>query len=40
MRLFIAIEIPGDIKEYFSKIQGEIDNTTNKIKFVNKNQKR
>lgn len=37
MRLFIAIEIPENIKEYISKIQGKIDNETNKIRFVNKN---
>ena len=38
MRLFIAIEIPEDIKEYISKIQEEIDTTKNKIRFVNKAQ--
>jgi len=38
MRLFIAIEIPEDIKDYIAKIQESIDNTTNKIRFVNKNQ--
>jgi len=38
MRLFIAIEIPKDIKEYISKILEEIDTTKNKIRFVNKAQ--
>ena len=38
MRLFIAIEIPEDAKEYITKIQENIDNTTNKIRFVDKNQ--
>ena len=38
MRLFIAIEIPEDIKEYLAKIQEEIDDTLAKIRFVNKNQ--
>lgn len=37
MRLFIAIKIPGDIKDYLEEIQEKIDNTNNKIKFVNKN---
>ena len=38
MRLFIAIEIPEEIKDYIVKIQKNIDATTNKIKFVNPNQ--
>ena len=38
MRLFIAIEIPEEIKEYIVKIQKNIDATTNKIRFVNPNQ--
>jgi len=38
MRLFIAIEIPEDIKEYFSKIQGEININSNKIRFIKKEQ--
>ncbi|MCH8067444.1 MAG: RNA 2',3'-cyclic phosphodiesterase [Nanoarchaeota archaeon] len=38
MRLFIAIEIPKDIKEYISKIQEKIDTTKNKIRFINKAQ--
>lgn len=37
MRLFIAIEIPDNIKEYITKIQGKIETTSNKIRFVNKN---
>jgi len=38
MRLFIAIEIPENIKDYIAKIQEKISNNTNKIRFVNKNQ--
>ena len=38
MRLFIAIEIPEDIKEYLTKIQEEIDINSNKIGFVKKEQ--
>jgi 2'-5' RNA ligase len=38
MRLFIAIEIPEEIKEYIVKIQKNIDATTNKIRFVAPNQ--
>ena len=38
MRLFIAIEIPENIKVYIAEIQGNIGNNTNKIRFVNKNQ--
>ena len=38
MRLFIALDIPEDIKEYMVKIQKKIDNNLVKIKFVNKNQ--
>ena len=37
MRLFIAIEIPEDIKEYISELQEQIDTQNNKIGFVNKN---
>ncbi len=36
MRLFIAIEIPEDIKEYLVKMQQNIDAAKNKIRFVNK----
>ena len=38
MRLFIAIEIPEEVKEYIQRIQGTINDTSNKIKFVKKNQ--
>ena len=38
MRLFIAIEILDNIKEYMTKIQEKIDNDLAKIKFANKNQ--
>ena len=38
MRLFIAIEISEEMKEYIVKIQKNIDATINKIKFVNPNQ--
>ncbi|MBU90319.1 RNA 2',3'-cyclic phosphodiesterase [Candidatus Woesearchaeota archaeon] len=38
MRLFIAIEIPEEVKEYIVKIQKDIDNTANKIRFADKNQ--
>jgi|TARA_Y100000310_G_scaffold80298_1_gene76952 2'-5' RNA ligase len=39
MRLFIAIKITEDIKEYLAKIQEKLDgNTANKIKCVNKDQ--
>jgi len=37
MRLFIAIEIPNDIRNYLGEIQEKVDGTTNKIKFVDKN---
>lgn len=37
MRLFIAIDIPDNIKEYITKIQGKIETTSNKIRFVDKN---
>ena len=38
MRLFIAVEIPDDIKNYLGKIQEEfIDNHSNKIRPVNVN---
>ena len=36
MRLFIASEIPEDVKEHIVKIQGNIDAAKNKIRFVNK----
>ena len=36
MRLFIAIEIPEDVKEHLVKIQENIDTTKNKIRLVNK----
>ena len=36
MRLFIAIEIPEEIKEHISKIQEKMDTAKNKIRFVNK----
>tara|TARA_Y100000310_G_scaffold344679_1_gene458748 strand:+ start:5213 stop:5749 length:537 start_codon:yes stop_codon:yes gene_type:complete len=36
MRLFIAIEIPEDIKEYMVEVQRNIDNNQNKVRFVNK----
>tara|TARA_Y100000310_G_scaffold311240_1_gene357346 strand:- start:841 stop:1374 length:534 start_codon:yes stop_codon:yes gene_type:complete len=38
MRLFIAIEIPEEVKEYIVKIQKDIDNTANKTRFADKNQ--
>ena len=38
MRLFIAIEIPEEVKDHIVKIQENIDTTANKIKFVNPNQ--
>jgi 2'-5' RNA ligase len=38
MRLFIAIEIPEEVKEYIVKIQKDIDDTANKIRFADKNQ--
>jgi 2'-5' RNA ligase len=38
MRLFIAIEIPEDVKDYLARIQEKICNDTNKIGYVNKNQ--
>lgn len=37
MRLFIAIEIPNDIRNYLGEVQEKIDGATNKIKFVDKN---
>jgi len=37
MRLFIAIEIPNDMRNYLGKIQEKIDDVTNKIRFVDKN---
>lgn len=37
MRLFIAIEIPEDIKECIDEMQKRIDDKNNKIRFVNKN---
>lgn len=37
MRLFIAIEIPEEIKVYIDGILSNIDNKTNKIRPVNKN---
>ena len=36
MRLFIAIEIPEEIKDYLCGIQQEIVNSKNKIRLVNK----
>ena len=36
MRLFIAIKIPEDIKEYISELQKQIDTANNKISLVNK----
>ena len=36
MRLFIAIEIPEDVKEHLVKIQENIDTAKNKIRLVNK----
>jgi len=36
MRLFIAIEIPEDVKEYISELQKQIDTANNKISLVNK----
>ncbi len=38
MRLFIAIEMPEDVKEYLVKVQEKIDNANAKIRFINKNQ--
>ena len=38
MRLFIAIEISEEIKRYLAKIQEEIDNTQDKIRYVKKGQ--
>jgi 2'-5' RNA ligase len=38
MRLFVAIEIPDNIKEYLSKIQEKICINSDKIRFVNKAQ--
>lgn len=38
MRLFIAVGIPEDVKEYISELQGEIDINSNKIRFVKKEQ--
>ena len=38
MRLFIAIEIPKNLKEYISKIQEEIEINSNKIRFIKKEQ--
>jgi len=38
MRLFIAIKIPENIKDYIVKIQENIDNPINKIRFVKKEQ--
>lgn len=38
MRLFVAIEIPEDLKEYLSEIQGKIGINSDKIRFVNKAQ--
>ena len=38
MRLFIAIKIPEDIKEYLAKIQENIEINSNKIRFVKKEQ--
>jgi 2'-5' RNA ligase len=38
MRLFIAIEIPEDIKNYIAEIQEKIDSMNNKIGFVKKEQ--
>jgi len=37
MRLFIAIEVLEDIKEYISELQEQIDTQNNKIGLVNKN---
>ena len=37
MRLFIAIGISEDIKEYMIKVQKQIDDKNNKIRFANKN---
>ncbi|MEK6868809.1 MAG: RNA 2',3'-cyclic phosphodiesterase, partial [Nanoarchaeota archaeon] len=36
MRLFIAIEIPEEIKSYLAEIQQEIADSKNKIRLVNK----
>ncbi len=38
MRLFIAIEIPEDIKDYLVQIQNEIGHDSAKIRIVNKKQ--
>jgi len=38
MRLFIAIEMPEEIKEYLIQIQSKIGNDLAKIKWVNKEQ--
>jgi 2'-5' RNA ligase len=38
MRLFIAIEIPEEIKEYIILIQGKIGNELAKVRWVNKSQ--
>jgi len=38
MRLFIAIEIPKNIKEHLAEIQEKIKDNENKIKFVKKEQ--
>lgn len=39
MRLFIAIEVPEDVKEYLSAAQEKVNNdAANKIRCVNKNQ--
>jgi RNA 2',3'-cyclic 3'-phosphodiesterase len=38
MRLFIAVSIPQHVKEYIAKIQENIDNTSNKIRFVGTDQ--
>ncbi|MBW2976369.1 RNA 2',3'-cyclic phosphodiesterase [Candidatus Woesearchaeota archaeon] len=38
MRLFIAIEIPGDVKSYLAQIQEKIDLPLNKTRFVDQSQ--
>jgi len=39
MRLFIAIELPENVKEYLAEIQEEIrNNVADKIRCINKNQ--
>jgi len=38
MRLFIAIEMPEEIKEYLIQIQSKIGNDLAKIRWVNKEQ--